>query len=231
MTNNMIKLNKVLILFISTTLLFMSCSHKKVHISSDLNTNTIKDVFIQKNNEIIWVDELEPEKLSEKFSFDEKLIAKEVERSPLMVITENISDNKVYPSLDGFTNLDISSMNSSLKKTINDFCESFQHKNIFTNVSKFFNSKFSFNAVLFTEDFKLSYEKNVGKFPYKADSNDENINLFNSYLLGKPEISLDFYEIPVRFYCQTKFVDLTLKIKDSVPYEIYDINIIGWEND
>lgn len=220
-----------IVFFILIGFSFISCSHKKnIKIESN-SAETIKQIINEKNSTLIWSNEIEPNRLNEKIIINEEKIAKEVERTPLMVISQNFDCNPVYPELDGFTNLDISAMNESLKKTVNDFCEEFSNKNIFTNIGKFYNSKFVFNSVLFLDDFKLSYEKKIGKFPYKSDSTDEKTGLCSSYIIGKPDISSEFFEIPVRFYCQSKFVDLTLIIKDSVPYEIFDINIVGWEND
>ena len=204
------KLVKPVTGIILSIILFYSCSNPQ---NSVLTTqeNTLRSAVNEKNGNTTWSNELEPQILN-KTANEDILVSDKNAITPQFLASIKDLQTPVYPQLKDFASLDCSSMNSVLIQTIHDFsnalCEETQ------DIEKFFQSDYFFNCAFFKHDLKqLIGEKT-----------------FSKYLICQGFESSDLTQVPVRFYIQKEFVDLSLYLSYHGGYKITQIEIIRWGN-
>lgn len=219
-------MKKVLFLFTFSIFLF-SCSNvvegRNIHDSTEdvffnnlnKNSETLKDVIEKKESSMSWTKELEGDILQEDIYIDAERISSNVYLTPEVISVVYCNNNPIYPEIPGFGSLDTTLLQDSVRNVINEFAESI-NENIYTIPISVIHPDFIFNYVFFRNDLIENWELKFGeKFPY--DNNEDKskikpITLFTKWIIGRPFTTGEIEKVPVRFYCQQGFLDVTLYI-------------------
>ncbi len=214
--------NRFILLFI---LVFPLLSCKNQTESKILNTqdNTIKSTVIQRENDITWSKEIDSYLLEE--SIKAKKLSDDVINNIEVMKVLPKSQNAIYPEFENFGKLDISSLSSSEKENVKNFCLEIA-KGSENRIEQFFNKQYLFNYIFFQEELKKDWKIKFGEdFP---DEIKEEEKLFDKWIYGEPFIGDEIIQIPVRFYCIHGTVDVTLYLNKSRENSIYQITINRW---
>lgn len=176
--------------------------------------DTLRNEVMIKSEQIVWSNEIEPEKLSYEIN-DRATAAQKELITPQMLTSIKELQPAVYPEIKGFASLDYTAMNTSLISVMNDFCE--QLCNGTDDLQSFFYSKYFFNYVFFKTDFE----------PITKQLKKDDV-LFDRFLICKGFESQDLTQVPVRFYNQKDFVDLYVYLTYHNGYKITQIEVIRW---
>lgn len=146
---------------------------------------TLKAEAESKSHHYEWVEELEGERLSEKFTdFTEKIKLSNIALETILVAYE---DEPLLPVLHGFGGLDTSSIPPEVKDVLIGFCDAVIKKDGFEKCMEFFSDETFFVLAFFLDDIA---EKEIA-----------------SYLIGSPYVSENNFEVPVRFFSDGNFFD------------------------
>lgn len=189
--------------FIYILCILFSCSD-----SSDLQftetSASLKTLAEQNFKQINWTQTLEGERLTANISSVDT-IEKRIQLSPSVVLNSSYASSlpPVFPYLEGFSSLDVSKFNSSVKTLAQKFALSLCSGTI--DVSLFEKDNI-FEAALFENDLKKLWKiEFLQDFPENKKVQDskeeekENFILFDEYLFGEPFEMNSLYEVPVRF--------------------------------
>ncbi len=183
---------------------FFSCSDSSNTQSTD-NTSSLKNIAEQNFKQINWTEPLEGERLTAKISSVDT-IEKRIQLSPAVVLNSSYASSlsPIFPYLEGFTSLDLSSFNSLVKSLAQKFASALCTGNVDTTL---FEKDNIFEAALFYNDLKQLWKSEFSQeFPENAKETDsletqekELFILFDEYLFGEPFEMNSLYEVPVRF--------------------------------
>ena len=191
----------------------ISCSNPQQVILTP-QEDTLRSELMSKADKTVWSNEIEPERLSTKLN--EKAAASEKEYiTPQMLSSIKELQPAVYPEIKGFASLDCSAMNASLITTLNNFCQELCKGT--DNLQSYFYSNYFFNYVFFKTDFEPIVEQ------LKKDD-----ILFDRYLICKAFETQNLTQVPVRFYNNKDYVDLSVYLTYHSGYKVTQIEVIRW---
>lgn len=174
-----------------------------------------------------------------------------------IAIKNSGKSEKVYPYLEGFSSLDLTSFNYSseqdCRKLVDDFCKAFCEKK---SLDEFFDKDSVFSLVSFIDDLnkkcavKYFEETEKTDIPEKADSSksesdkksETNADKTEKYIskkskapdfsskIGTPVNSEDYFFVPVRFTGSKKIIDVELCLEKKENWKITEISLKKWEN-
>ena len=191
----------------------VSCSNPQGIILTS-QEDTLRNELQIKAEQTVWTNEIEPERLTSKINNKAKA-ADRAFISPQMLNSIKELQPAVYPEIKGFASLDCSAMNKSLLATMNNFCTELCKGT--ENLQSYFYSDYFFNYVFFKNDFESIVEQ--------LKKNDV---LFDRYVICKAFESQDLTQIPVRFYNNKDYVDLSVYLTYYNGYKITQIEVIRW---
>lgn len=191
-------------------ILFFSCSNTQ---NSVLTTqeNTLRSAVQEKNGNTTWSNELEPQLLNKKANSN-ILVSDKNSITPQFLASVKGLQPPVYPQIKNFASLDCSSMNTVLINLIQEFADALCQGT--EELDSYFQSDYFFNYVFFKNDL----EQLIG-----------DVN-FTKYLICQGFESTELTQVPIRFYNQKEFVDLSLYLSYHGGYKITQIEIISWGN-
>ena len=190
-----------------------SCSNPQQIILTS-QEDTLRNEVEQKAGNIQWTNEIEPERLSSEINNRAQASQKEY-ITPQMLSSIKELQPAVYPELKDFASLDCSAMNDSLLSMMNSFCK--ELCNGTENLASYFYTKYFFNYVFFKNDFEQVVE----------DLKKDNI-LFDRYLICKAFEGEELVQVPVRFYNDKDYVDLSVYLTYHNGYKVTQIEVIRW---
>ena len=176
--------------------------------------DTLRNELQGKTENTYWTDEIEAERLTAKYNQNINTDSREF-ITPQMLSSIKELQPVVYPQIKDFASLDCSSMNTSLFSHMDQFCKELCKGT--DNLSSFFNSKHFFNYVFFKNDFEEIAKEIKGKD-----------KLFDRYLICKGFENQDLAQVPVRFYNNKDYVDLSVYLTYDNGYRITQIEVIRW---
>lgn len=179
---------------------FLSCSNPQSDIKdvSEDYDNTLKTYLDLESKKITWTEEIEPNVISEKKKKDSSLFGNSRYSIPEVASAlKPLEEDLIYPGIEGMGLLDISAIDDSLKKLINDFCSELI---IYSD-----NSKERKNTVLYNS-FEPEYNYILTIFLYDM----ENLPVLNKYLIFAPYQDDKYNKIPVRLYSLEGYIDMEL---------------------
>ncbi len=165
-----------------------------------------------------WAYELESDKLSKKIDSFES-ISKSVPLSPLAIaaLEGGAPMRGIWPSLEGFENLDTSGIQGELLETIRAFCRALAdftgapEQEDSSAVDAFFSSKGLFSLALFFADAK-------------------DAGAIDSYVIGRPFVGEELIEVPVRWTGEKEVLYTKLyPVQEGESWKIQQIEIYKWE--
>ncbi len=201
-------MKKVLFLIVvSYTLCFLfSCSDAS-NLQVAENTTSLKTLAEQNFKQTNWTQTLEGERLTANISSVDT-IEKRIQLSPSVVVNSSYASSlpPVFPYLEGFSSLDLSNFNSSVKALAVKFASALCNGTV---DSTLFEKDNIFEAALFETDLKNFWKiEFLQEFPENKKSEvsqeteaavKENFVLFDEYLFGEPFEMNSLYEVPIRF--------------------------------
>ena len=190
-----------------------SCSNPQQIILTS-QEDTLRNEVEQKAGNIQWTNEIEPERLSSEINNRAQASQKEY-ITPQMLSSIKELQPAVYPELKDFASLDCSAMNDSLLSMMNSFCKELCKGT--ENLTSYFYTKYFFNYVFFKNDFEQVVE----------DLKKDNI-LFDRYLICKAFEGEELVQVPVRFYNDKDYVDLSVYLTYHNGYKVTQIEVIRW---
>ncbi len=203
-----------------------SCSHQKDGGEETSDLYTIKSLVSQIENEAVWSVELEKERLT-------KTVKQEADFIPEghTLTTENAKlsaslNPAVYPVFKDFASLNLSNIEYKYVENSEKLCRllaDWDQEKLFGA----FPSNYRFNYIFFAEELQKGWKDNFGKkFP---SSDEKTLLLFNRWILGQPARFDNLIQFPVRFYCNSGYVDVTLYMSPDKENTLYNIKIERWE--
>lgn len=168
LSNKLFFCSSMLCLFLLT-----ACNNATESKLSYTDNETVRNVIKQKESEISWTKELEPDRLLEDYSSDNLVNDELISFTPDVAKILKNYNKKQYPELIDFGKLDTSSLPYSVLEKINNFCEAVS-LDIYSGPESFFNSSYKFNYVFFKNDFINDWEKNFEvEFPFSFEVEQE----------------------------------------------------------
>ena len=202
------KKTTVLLSLSASILLLASCSKKDG--TAYVDESSLKYMAEKIDANTSWSEPLEAEILSGEVTGCDG-ISSNVDIEGNMIFASAAEDDykKVYPYLDGFGSLDVSSLDDLSFDFLHSFCSDVVEGN---EIEKYFNSENFFMLVLFNYGYTDNEGKALG---------------FTSYALGEPYIADEVAECPVRFFTPEEgkeFFNEGDPYKDMTVYLINDGN-------
>lgn len=205
---------------------FFSCSNSQNLSESNEISETVKSRIIQKKSDSKWTSEIESNLLTEEISKNENISDKVLLSQNAFNSIKNLQVSQ-YPFIEGFSSLDDSNLNSTLKTSANDFCTHLS-KNFYDSADSFIKDGYFFTYVFFQEEIINGWKKYFLK-DFPLQKNEEQLQeLFEYWIFGSPFVSSDLVELPVRFYCSEGFFDVKIIYVNSNGFKITQIKITGW---
>lgn len=203
------------------SLLSFSCSNSRDVAEDSSDLYTIKSLVSDIENETVWSLELEGDRLT-------RPVKEEVSYIPEghTLTTENVKLSAsfkppVYPSFRDFGSLDISSLEYKYLESAGTFSSYLAEWNQ-EKIYACFPSNYRFNYIFFADELKKGWKDN-----FKTAFPDSDV--FNRWILGQPALLDNLIQFPVRFYCNSGYVDVTLYMSPDKDKTLYNIKIERWE--
>ncbi|MBQ4378878.1 MAG: hypothetical protein II821_06750 [Treponema sp.] len=216
----------ILLTALSLPVLF-SCSNANQAGEAFDESDTLRFTAEKLYSATSWTEELETDRLTTGAG-SVKGISSKLNLSPLIVAASVPSENSaVFPRLENFGSLDTSLIPSSLRTSLNSFCEAVSNNND-SAAETFFKKDSLYSLSLFYVDFKRIFDEPLGISEYEKklaewqkeqgetqkkessekENKDENsdvknestkpeIVFFTDYVLGEPFLDGIYYEVPV----------------------------------
>ena len=202
------------------TALFFSCSNASSSKIITSDGNNLREAIQNKESSVNWTKPLEENRLSEPIDKNDKLTSSVKINTEIMMVLKS-DFPPVYPYIENFESLDIRDMQPIWNDIIKKLFEVLN-----TDLNKLpenmIDSKYIFNYVFFVYDLKTQWKEN-----FKEDFKSE--KAFSSYIIGKPFISDDIVQIPVRLTAEKGTVSLMVYIRNDGKYLINQIEIKRWD--
>ena len=214
----------LLLLTVFFPLCFFSCSHSKELLDDADDLYTIKSLVSQIENQTVWADELEKDRLTRPVQEDVPYIPEGHTLTKENAKLSSILKSAVYPEFKDFGSLDISLIEYKHLESAGNICSQLSEWNQ-EKLFGFFSSNYRFNYIFFADELKKGWKDNFDvSFP-----EGEEIKLFDRWILGQAAILENLIQFPVRFYCNTGYVDVTLYMSPDKENTLYNIKIERWE--
>ena len=202
----------------------------------DNDVYTLKNLINEKSESVLWSKEIEGSLLVKNLSVEPSAGRNHLSPSVINILQDY--NTPLYPFIDGFGYLYENNLVPEVYKKLEGFCNSVSDY-IYKGPEKYVDSTYIFSYVLFLQDIKEGWKKNLKKdFPVqqysdaeyeekkKADAIDR---LFERWLFGAVFETDDYYEIPVRFFSNDGIIDVVLTFNKSNDSKIIQIEISNWE--
>lgn len=192
-------------------IIFSSCNNANTPLNALNSAETLQNEAEQKLLYADWNSEIE-KNLLKKNTTQTDYVSRSVELNPSVMAALSSGENmaSIYPELEGFGSLDISDVDDKVRGLMDDFC-----KAILVNSEKesfMANGRLHF-LVLFLNDIK-------------------NYGLLKSWIFGKPFISEDLFQIPIRFYFSSGTLDTFFYlVQIEETWKIDQIQIYKWDKE
>lgn len=219
----LIKMKKIKLfspLFLLTAL-FFSCSNASTSKIITSDGNNLREAIQNKERTVNWTKPLEENRLSEAIDKNDNLTSS-VKVNPEIMMVLKSDFPPVYPYIENFESLDTRDMLPVWKGIVKKLFEVFN-----TDLNKLpenmIDNKYVFNYVFFVYDLKEQWKEN-----FKEDFKTE--NAFSEYLIGKPFVSEDLVQIPLRLTAEKGYVSHMVYLRNDGKYLINQIEIKRWDS-
>jgi len=220
-----------IILFSLLSGLIFSCSNSSSSITVYQEVDTLRNYVQNKEIGVLWTKEMDENALNSNIrSFKEINTNASFNIDGIKALRK--WSKPVYPSLKGFTSLDISSIDEGTLTAAISFYDAV-NDNKKEIIDTFFDSSYIFNYVFFMEDLKSAWKNCTDSDYPEFDSTEE--KLFSNCYVGSAFFSEEYYQIPMRFVSledekkKTGFyIDIVLFIKNDSDHKIANVEVTEW---
>lgn len=200
---------------------FASCSQNSNVTYTGIDADTLKKVVQNKEDAAIWTRELESVRLTKNIRQIDS-VADSIRLDADVVKVTAIQGEKIYPVIKDFGSLDVSEIPVNIYQSSKNFADSLSAD--LYSVLSFFNPSSLFSYVFFLEDLKVKFFD--GALPQKpvknVEAGDDEINssvddfyVFDKYIIGKSFMSGSEYQVPIRFYMRSNYLDVFIYISEE----------------
>ncbi len=157
----------------------------------------------------VWTQQLEKDRLLQDVSFI-NTVDKNIKLTPQVFINSSYSTTlkPLYPVIEGFGSTDLYEMIPPISSTVDSFCQNLIND---VNSDSLMDSDSVWEYALFYSDFKRLMKDCFGTDLLTETKDDKKINFFKSYLIGSPEVTNQFFEVPVRISAGKKgYTDIVI---------------------
>jgi len=215
-------LKKIYVICFFISFLFFSCSESETTIfEKGIEVETLKKSILNQSEQIQWLEPLEKNLLQDKKEeYSDRIEDKEFATSIGATVLAPLEGEIIYPEIKGFGSIDISKMNSEVKKISENFAENIMAFQKTPADEKYLDKLY---ALMVTDK---KYIMSV--FLYDV----ENLSVtFDSFILGQEHLGENFTQVPIRFYSEKTYFDVHLYIVKSNGWKIEQIRYGGLENE
>ena len=212
---------RVIGLTLLSVLYFASCSSDAAETINAADLDTIKRTVSKIEDETVWSVELEKDRLSQNITANPELFAQGINLTKENSRILKMYTPAVYPSFTDFGSLDVSKTEYKFITSAEEIC-SYISSNDQENLFSCFSSNYRFNYVFFVQELKRNWKENMG-----TDFPEPDV-LFERFILGEAFCTENLVQIPVRFYCNKGFLDVTLYMSAVQEKSVYNIKIVRW---
>ncbi|MDR1785468.1 MAG: hypothetical protein LBR23_03260 [Spirochaetaceae bacterium] len=169
-----------------------SCSQNTAPALPEETEVTLRAVIEQKNRAVAWTQDVSPKSTAEA-------------RRGILMTPENAfafrgDGSVIYPVIEGFGSLDTSLLGGAALELARDFCRSLIQKDR-EAAAEGMNSRNTFLLDVFFFD-------------------TEGAALTENYVIGRPEILGNIWQIPVRFFLEGGTLDVLLYLNQNEPVRV-----------
>ena len=176
---------------------------------ADHTDHTLRSGLTVLQNEVHWAEELEGGLLEEKDGSAEGVSAR-IRLSPaVMAVVKPQWAVPVYPSIEGFGSLDCAGIGTAQRNILDGFCSAIASD---TAADAFMTEAGNYSLVMFLADFRTC-------FPEAAPGKKK----ITGWIYGKPFVSEELYQVPVRFKSAAGFLDIDLYLDGASMWKIDQI--------
>ena len=189
-----------------------SCSNSQGIILNNQD-ETLRNEVSEKSKNTVWTNEIENGRLNSGLNtfiniYDNSLI------TPRLIQTLRDTNAPVYPHIKNLASLDTSQMNPILLNYVKEFCTKLKSEG--QELDSYFDQQYFFNYVFFKKDLTDIWPQTEGK------------ELFEHFVICKAFEADDLIQVPVRFYKDKEYIDLSLYLIYHSGYKLTQIEILGW---
>lgn len=184
----------------SSIFLIFACSNSQNPQGIQLDyENTLRKQFQNRFDSISWTEELEADLITQREASDSKIFSSKSLNNLAAASVIKITDsNAIYPTIDGFGSIKITSIPASLKSMITDFCAELLNISQASNSSQEEVSQEEISEEIYTKlASHISSERRYMLSIYLQDT--KNYPVASKFYLGSPFITGEKYEVPVFF--------------------------------
>ncbi len=226
---------KCISLIIFTLSILISCNNSSENKLVYIENDTIKDVVKNKEQNITWTFEIEPERLSKDISKNVWETGENIPYTPDFLRLYKTFQKPVFPELNDFGSLDTSSLKGKTKERLNNFCTKLS-ESYAADAASYFSGKYLFSYVFFRKELEDGWKNNFkNDFPIIEKTSDKEEEekkeikpIFEKWIFGEPFNSSEILQVPVRFYCNYGTIDVTIYMNPNGNNEFYQITIDRW---
>ena len=184
----------------SSIFLIFACSNSQNPQGIQLDyENTLRKQFQNRFDSISWTEDLEADLITQREASDSKIFSSKSLNNLAAASVIKITDsNAIYPTIDGFGSIKITSIPASLKSMITDFCAELLNISQASNSSQEEVSQKEISEEIYTKlASHISSERRYMLSIYLQDT--KNYPVASKFYLGSPFITGEKYEVPVFF--------------------------------
>lgn len=222
----------ILLPVLVSPLFLLSCSNSQSPVVTYTDSSTVRNAVAGMESATVWSREIEGNRLSASIDRN-PLVDSGIQLEPAVLNVIPPSDGPVYPSLDGFGELDVSSLDAAASAVADSFCSALAAWDT-GKIAGLIADDCKFTSVFFLSDLESGWKVHFGtEFPVVRDISGENppvSQVFSSWIKGKPEPGNGILRIPARLYGKDGHADVSLYLDCGNEYKICRIAIDGWEN-
>ncbi len=222
----------ILLPVLVSPLFLLSCSNSQSPVVTYTDSSTVRNAVSEMESGTVWSREIEGNRLSASIDRN-PLVDAGIQLEPTVLNVVSPSDRPVYPSLDGFGDLDVSSLDAAASAVTDSFCSAIASWDT-GKIAGLVAADCMFTSVFFLSDLESGWKLHFGtEFPAARGISGENppvSRIFGSWIKGKPDPGNGILRIPVRLFGKDGYADVSLYLDCVNEYKICRIAIDGWEN-
>ena len=202
------------------TLLFFSCSNTSTSKIITSDGNNLRETIQNKESSINWTKPLEENRLSESLEKNDN-VNSAVKLTPEIMMVLKSDFPPVYPYLEDFESLDTTDLLPIWRDLVRKLFEVL-NTDIKTFPENMIDKKYMFNYVFFVHDLQEQWKENFNE-EFKTEK------AFSRYIIGKPFISDDIVQLPVKLFTEKGSLNIMVIVKNDGRFLVNQIEIKRWD--
>lgn len=180
----------------------------------------MRETIQNKESSINWTKPLEENRLSESLEKNDN-VTSSVKLTPEIMMVLKSDFPPVYPYLEDFESLDTTDLLPIWRDIVRKLFEVL-NTDIKTFPENMIDKKYMFNYVFFVHDLQEQWKENFNE-EFKTEK------AFSRYIIGKPFISDDIVQLPVKLFTEKGSLNIMVIVKNDGRFLVNQIEIKRWD--